>query len=157
MRLLLKSAENSSLLLAVRSNRISTVNFLMDNFAAANVQTKDQDGNTALHLAALHGYCNLVKHLVEDFGAGLKKKISFYCSILGTVFFCYMKNLYYSGRHFFLKKLSPISFLFYSVSQRFSTQITPRPVFSKSNNFVVFFKNPIEGCDSFKIFHDLLP
>jgi hypothetical protein len=43
-------------------------------------------------------------------------------------------------------------------SQRFSTQITPRPVFSTTYNFIVFFLNHIEGRDPFKIFHDhLLP
>ncbi len=70
MDLLLESADNSSLLLAAWSNRVTTVNFLMENLTAANVQTKDQDGNTALHLAALYGNCNMAKHLMDDLGAG---------------------------------------------------------------------------------------
>jgi ankyrin repeat protein len=70
MELLLESANNSSLLLASWSNRVSTLDFLMEKLSSANVQTKDQDGNTALHLAALHGNCNMAKHLVDDLGAG---------------------------------------------------------------------------------------
>ena len=44
-----------------------------------------------------------------------------------------------------------------SLVQRFSTQITPRPVFSTTHNFIEFFKNPIEGRDPFKIFQVPLP
>jgi hypothetical protein len=43
------------------------------------------------------------------------------------------------------------------LEQRFSTHFSPRPVFSKSYNFIIFFFNPIEGRDPFKIFHDPLP
>ncbi len=43
------------------------------------------------------------------------------------------------------------------LEQRFSTQITPRPVFSTTYNFIEFFKNPIEGRDPFKIFQVPLP
>ncbi len=42
-----------------------------------------------------------------------------------------------------------------ALRQRFSTQITPRPVFPTTYNFIVFFINPIEGCNPFKILHDL--
>jgi ankyrin repeat protein len=85
MDLLLESADNSSLLLAAWSNRVSTVDFLMENLTAANVQAKDQDGNTALHLAALHGYCNLVKHLVDDIGAGLFVFLSLFCLVFNNI------------------------------------------------------------------------
>ena len=83
MELLLESADNSSLLLAVRNNKVSTLDFLMEKLTAANVQTKDQDGNTALHLAALYGNCNMAKHLVDDLGAGFL--FFTFCYILTTV------------------------------------------------------------------------
>lgn len=62
---------NAALLLAARSNRLNIVKLLLDH--GADINTRPQDGETALHEAANSGYLYIVK-LLLDRGADINTR-----------------------------------------------------------------------------------
>ena len=60
---------SKSLSLAARNNRISVISYLNKTFSL-DFGTKNEDGNTALHLAALYGHSKLTAQLVTSYRSG---------------------------------------------------------------------------------------
>jgi ankyrin repeat protein len=60
-----------SLVLAARNSRVAAVEYLIETLNAT-VRTKNEDGNTALHMAAMNGFAKLTALLVTKYRAGKK-------------------------------------------------------------------------------------
>ncbi len=65
---------SKSLILAARNNQIFMINRLIEKIRldVDNFRVKNEDGNTALHMAALHGHAKLTAELVLLDQAGKK-------------------------------------------------------------------------------------